>query len=261
MSGVGTKTPLVTGAALLGAFGVAVGLSGSWAFLALGFAIGMAHALDADHLAAVAAMTDREDGPRRLIARGVAWGFGHTLALFVICAVVIAFGLTISGRLEAGLELAVGLMIAGLGLRVLWRLRRDRVHIHAHEHDGHRHIHAHSHKNETRPHAASPHGHAHPAPAHLGTLGVGLVHGAAGSAGLLVLTVAATDSIGQALAYCAVFGIGSLVGMAALSAVASLPLGLLERGAAWMRPVAMAGIGMLAVWVGGTLAVESLGAL
>ncbi|MHA6344391.1 hypothetical protein [Roseivivax sp. CAU 1761] len=261
MSGVGRKTALILGGVLIAGTGAALGLWGGWAVLWLGFVIGMAHALEADHLAAVAAMTGREDGPRRLILRGMAWGAGHTLALFAICATVIALGLTISGRLEAGLEFAVGLMIAGLGLRMLWRLRRDRVHIHVHEHDGRRHIHAHSHAGETGEHAASPHGHSHRAPGHLGTVGVGLVHGAAGSAGLLVLTVAATDSLAQAMAYCAIFGLGSLAGMAALSAAASLPLGLLERGASWMRPVAMAGIGVFAVWVGGSLAVESFGAL
>ncbi|KKM72506.1 hypothetical protein LCGC14_1419790, partial [marine sediment metagenome] len=208
------------------------------------------------------ALTERRDGPRRLIARGIAWGLGHTLALFFICATVIVLGLTISSRLEAGLEMVVGLMIAGLGLRVLWRLRRDRVHVHVHEHDGQRHIHAHSHKGETVPHGAAPHGHAHrPLRDNLGTLGVGLVHGAAGSAGLLVLTVAATDSLAQALAYCAVFGVGSLAGMATLSAAASLPLGLVQHGAGWVRPAVMAGIGGLAIWVGGSLALSSLGGL
>lgn len=261
MSGVGTRSALVLGVVLIVGTGAALELWGSWAALWLGFVIGMAHALDADHLAAVAAMTEREDGPRRLILRGMAWGVGHTLALFGICATAIALGLTISGRVEAGLEFAVGLMIAGLGLRMLWRLKRDRVHIHLHEHDGHRHIHAHSHAGETGDHGSSPHGHSHRAPGHLGTVGIGLVHGAAGSAGLLVLTVTATDSLAQAMAYFAIFGLGSLAGMAALSAAASLPLGLLKRGATWMRPAAMAGIGVFAVWIGGSLAVESFGAL
>lgn len=252
---------LMAGGALLAVAAIA-GLSGGGAFLALGFVIGMSHAFEADHLAAVAAMTERTDGTRRMILRGIAWGLGHTLALFAISATVIVLGLSIAGRVEAGLELAVGLLIAGLGLRVLWKLRRDPVHIHAHDHGGRRHIHVHSHEGETRPHEGLPHDHDHPSlSAHLGTLGIGLVHGAAGSAGLLVLTVAATDSVGRALAYFAIFGIGSLVGMAALSAVASLPLGLVQRRAGRLRDAVMLAVAALAILVGGTLAFESLGAL
>lgn len=255
MNGISPRGAALAGAVLLLAGGTV--LLGGWAFLSLGFAIGMAHALEADHLAAVAAMTDRRDGRRALIARGAFWGLGHTLALFAICSVVVLLGLSISGQAEAALELVVGLMIAGLGLRVLWRMHRERIHIHVHEHDGHRHLHAHSHSGE-RPHAQD-HGHRHRVGRReLATMGIGLVHGAAGSAGLLVLTVAATESIAQSLAYFAVFGLGSMVGMAALSAVLSLPLAQVARGAGWMKTAVSLAIAALAVTVGGGLALESL---
>jgi len=97
--------------------------------------------------------------------------------------------------------------------------------------------------------------------AHLGTLGIGLLHGAAGSAGLLVLTVAVTDSAVQALVYFAVFGCGSMIGMAALTAVASYPLAAVERGAGWIKTATGLCIGGLAIWIGGSLALESLCAL
>ena len=209
--------------------GVLSALADSWAFLSLGFVIGMAHALEADHLAAVGAMLNGKQSRRSLIARGAVWGVGHTAALFGICSVVVLFGLAITSRAEAALELAVGLMIAGLGCRVLWKLRRERIHMHVHNHGGETHVHLHSHAQEDLPHEASAHDHSH-AQRHLPTLAVGILHGAAGSAGLLVLTIAATDSLGQALAYFAVFGIGSMVGMAALTAVASYPLAVVERG-------------------------------
>jgi len=230
------------------------------AFLSLGFVIGMAHALEADHLAAVGAMIDRRAGRRSLILRGTVWGLGHTLSLFAISSTVVLFGLAFSGRLEAGLELAVGLMIVGLGARVLWKLRRERIHLHVHEHDGAAHLHLHSHAGEGA-HHASGHDHAHPARQHLGVLGVGMMHGAAGSAGLLVLTLAATDSIAQALIYFAVFGLGSITGMAALTAIASYPLGAIERGANWMKTATGLGIGGLAIWIGGGLALRSFGGL
>ena len=72
-------------------------------------------------------------------------------------------GLTISGTVESLLELTVGIMIAGLGLRVLWKLRRERIHIHAHAHDGKRHVHAHSHAGDPDSHNAALHRHDHTA--------------------------------------------------------------------------------------------------
>jgi ABC-type nickel/cobalt efflux system permease component RcnA len=230
-------------------------------FLGLGFVVGLAHALDADHVAAVAAMMNRKDGRKGIVLRGAAWGLGHTLALFVICSAVLLLGLTISDRLGAALELAVGALIVALGLRVLWTLWRERIHIHAHEHDGERHIHAHSHRLDTAVHQRSSHDHRHAARALLPTLGVGLLHGAAGSAGLLVLTVASAGSTGEALAIFALFGLGSLVGMTCLTAAASYPLGYIHRGAAWMRASLALAVGALALVVGGTLAFDSLGGL
>lgn len=225
-------------------------LSGPAGALALGFVIGMAHALEADHLAAVGTMLRGKDGLRRMATRGAVWGLGHTLSLFGMAMAVLALGLTISGRTEALLELGVGIMIVALGARVLWRLRRDRVHIHVHDHDGARHLHAHSHADGT----AHDHGHA-------ATLGIGLMHGLAGSAGLLVLTLAATDSTGAALAYVLAFGLGSVAGMAALTAALSLPLSMVERGATWLRSATMAAIGLAAIFVGTGLATESLRAI
>lgn len=225
-------------------------LSGPGGALALGFVIGMAHALEADHLAAIGTMLRGRDGPRRMALRGAVWGLGHTLSLFVMAVAVLALGFTITGRTEALMELGVGIMIVGLGVRVLVRLRRDRVHIHVHDHDGARHLHAHSHAD------TDAHDHSHRA-----TLGIGLMHGLAGSAGLLVLTVAATDSMAAALTYVLAFGLGSVAGMAALTAALSLPLSLVERGATWLRTATMAAIGLAAIVVGTGLAIESFWAM
>lgn len=224
--------------------------------LPLAFVIGMGHALETDHLAAVSNMLAQKGNRRALVARGAFWGLGHTLALFLICAGVVLFGLTISGTTQAGLEFAVGVMIVALGAQTLWRLRRDRVHIHVHEHGGDRHLHAHSHKGETVPHAEARHRHSHRR-TNAKALGVGLVHGAAGSGALLVLTVSATESIGQALLYFAVFGLGSLAGMATLSTVVSFPLLVAQRGANWMRSWTLAAIGCAAIMVGAGIVIEN----
>jgi ABC-type nickel/cobalt efflux system permease component RcnA len=232
-----------------------------WGIMVFGFLAGMGHALEADHLAAVAALSARPSSRRQLVFRGAWWGAGHTLALFALCGFVILAGISISSEVEAALELCVGVMIVGLGVHVLSTMKRRRIHFHAHDHGGERHIHAHSHSADHRPHEQSAHDHAHRAGNPLKALAVGLVHGAAGSGALLVLAVAATQSAATALAYVAVFGLGSILGMAALSFVVSFPLAALQRGTAWLNTATMIAIGGLALVIGGELIVESIRAL
>lgn len=230
------------------------------AVLPLGFFIGMGHALEADHLAAVSTMLAKRGNRRAVIARGAFWGLGHTIALFALCSIVVVLGLTISDRAQAALEFTVGIMIAALAVQMLWQMRRKRVHIHVHEHDGHRHFHAHSHAGESVPHDQAPHDHRHRR-TNAKALGIGLVHGAAGSGALLVLSVGATDTVWQALVYFAIFGIGSMIGMATLSAVASYPLLLAQRGANWLRAGTSVAIGCTALYIGGSIIVENAVAL
>lgn len=230
-----------------------------YTLLFLGGLIGMQHALEADHLAAVAAMTERRSSRRALVLRGGAWGLGHTVTLLTICGVLLILGETISERTEALLEFAVGVMIVGLGLNVLYKVWRQRPHFHVHEHGrGEQHVHVHTHAEEAVPHADSEHDHPHRG---LGrALAVGMMHGAAGSAGLLILATAA-NSIPEALGYVLAFGVGSIGGMAALTFVASYPLRWLERGATWVNAVAYGTIGCAAVVVGGSLLENSWAAL
>ncbi|WP_212524374.1 sulfite exporter TauE/SafE family protein [Actibacterium sp. MT2.3-13A] len=228
------------------------------AFLPLGMFVGMAHALEADHLAAVATMMDKEENRLRLVRRGAFWGLGHTISLFAICSVVTLFGLTISERVESALEFAVGVMIVLLGLNVLRKLRRGGYHAHVHEHSGHKHIHLHRHEASVDAAAKARHDHGHASRlSGLKPVVVGLMHGAAGSAGLLVLMVAAIQEPWQAYLYAAVFGLGSIMGMAALSAVVSLPLVVLHRRGPAMRLATSLAIGGVALYVGGALAYES----
>ena len=225
-----------------------------WSLLVFGLLIGMQHALEADHLAAVAALSAQRSTRRRLVLRGAYWGVGHTLSLFAICGAVILLGFGLTARMEATLEFGVGVMVLLLGTNVLRKLSRRRIHFHAHDHgDGAIHIHAHSHAGEATRHDPNAHRHAHPAGGHLKALLVGLMHGAAGSGALLVLAVAAAQSIAGALLYVLSFGLGSIVGMAALSFVASYPLKALEKGAAWLHTATLAAIGGFAILIGGGL--------
>jgi ABC-type nickel/cobalt efflux system permease component RcnA len=233
-----------------------------YTLLLLGCMVGMQHALEADHLAAVAALASKRDSRRALVLRGSAWGLGHSLTLLCFAGALLLLGKSISPRAEAALELAVGVMIVGLGLNVLYKVWRRRPHVHVHRHGpGKVHIHVHSHAGESVPHEQSSHAHAHESLGLKRAVLVGMLHGAAGSAALLVLAAAAAESILQVLGYVAAFGIGSTAGMAALSFVASYPLRLIERYARWLHRIAFAGIGCAAIVIGGRLVGTSWGAL
>jgi hypothetical protein len=228
-----------------------------WSVLVFGMLVGMQHALEADHLAAVAALSAKKSSPRQLVLRGAYWGLGHTMALFAICGAAILLGLAITERVEAVLEFCVGVMIVLLGAHVLFTLATRRIHFHVHQHGGERHVHAHAHAGESTGHDASPHAHAHPGGGFIKALIVGLVHGAAGSGALLVLIVAVSQSTAWALFYVLSFGLGSIIGMAALSFVATYPLKFLAKGAGWLDRAVMAAIGGFAVLIGGGLAIEN----
>ncbi len=232
-----------------------------YSLLLLGLVVGIQHALEADHLAAVAAMGSGRTSGRALVVRGSFWGLGHTATLLLICGLLLILGETISSRVEALFELAVGVMVMLLGARVFARLWRERPHFHVHQHEnGVRHIHAHSHLPAAAGHSENSHRHEHRDLGLGRALLVGMMHGAAGSAGLLVLAAAASSAI-DAVGYVVAFGVGSILGMAALSFVASYPLGFLERSAPWVNAATAASIGCAAMIIGGRLVTTSWGAL
>jgi ABC-type nickel/cobalt efflux system permease component RcnA len=192
--------------------------------LLLGLLLGMRHALEADHLAAVASLATRSRGMRGTIFQGAAWGLGHTITLLLVGGVCLLLRAAISPHLAAALEGAVGVMLLLLGADVLLRMRRRRIHLHVHRHpDGTVHFHAHSHAPEEA-HDRNHHHHAHAEGFPLRALLVGMVHGLAGSAALLLVTLTTLSSAWLGVAYIAVFGIGSIAGMAVLAAVIALPL-------------------------------------
>ncbi len=220
-------------------------------FLLLGFLVGMSHAFETDHLAAIGTLASSGKAtPKRLAFLGASWGVGHTTTLFVISLPVILFGVILTDRFAAGMEFAIGIMLIGLGAHVFYRLLKSRVHLHAHDHgDGKRHFHAHSHKDDIVPHEKNPHHHEHKVFSWRAYL-IGLAHGAAGSAGLVALAAAATQSAKTALLYILIFGIGSILGMAALTYAASWPLRLAEKTASKLLKAVQMGTGVLAITVG-----------
>jgi hypothetical protein len=215
----------------------------------LGLLIGIQHALEADHVAAVASIATRAGSVRRIVRHGVIWGFGHSATPLVVGGAVLLCSAAVPEGLARALELAVGVMLLGLG--VLRRLLGERVHVHLHRHgDGVVHIHAHSHAGDRADHESSRHDHDHPPGLPLRSLLVGVMHGMAGSAALLVLALASVQSTLVGLLHIAVFGVGSIVGMAALSAVIAVPLTYSARLLNRLRQVPQAAIGGATLLVG-----------
>ena len=213
-----------------------------------GFLIGMKHALEGDHIAAVAALTADGGSFRHALKQGAAWGLGHTLTLFAFGALVIVLDASLPERFADWLEFTVGAMLVLLGLDVLRRVVRDRVHFHPHGHGGGEvHLHAHSHRGERGHHA---HRHRHASGVPLRALFVGLMHGMAGSAALLLLSASTTSSPWLGLLYIAIFGLGSMAGMAAFSVVIAVPLRASARGMTWMHTGLQAVIGGATIGLG-----------
>ena len=217
--------------------------------LAIGFLLGMQHALEADHIAAVSSIAARRSDVRDIVKHGLTWGLGHTLTLFVFAGAAIMLGYAIPEHLAGALETAVGIMLVGLGAHVLWRLWRDRVHFHRHGHgDGTEHIHAHSHVYEAIPHRQSAHLHQHGF--RWRTLLVGLMHGMAGSAALLVLAISEVANAAYGMFYVLLFGIGSMLGMGFLSVVIAVPLAASARWLTWANRSLQGGVGVITIGVG-----------
>jgi hypothetical protein len=233
--------------------------------LFVGFVLGMRHATDADHLAAVATLVTRRSGWLQTMLQGVTWGVGHTLTLMVFGGVVLVLGQAIPPRLEQALELGVGVMLLLLGADVLRRLAVQRVHFHVHSHGpGQAHVHAHSHARAGTGdaarapagarHAELPHDHAHGVPWR--ALAVGTMHGLAGSAALVLLSLESMPSWPLGLAYIAVFGAGSIAGMALLSVAIAVPLRLSARRLGWLHHGMTAGLGAFSCALGAWLVYE-----
>src|SRR5213593_4691683 len=110
-----------------------------------GLILGLRHALDADHVAAVAALTGGRGGLCRSLLTGVSWGVGHALALGAAGGMVLTARAALPAHLVLAFELAAALMLIGLGAAALHGALRGRAHVHEHRHDGVLHAHLHFH--------------------------------------------------------------------------------------------------------------------
>lgn len=218
---------------------------GLFALLGLGLVFGLKHALEVDHVVAVSAIVSEHRNVLRSAVVGGLWGAGHTASLVIVGVLVLVFRVAIPLEVANWLEFGVALMIIALGVLALARVLRKRrdVHLHRHLHDGQSHVHIHFHDPETQHAAEHPIEHAvvsasrstdsfhSHAIARLGfkPLLVGAMHGLAGSAALTLLVLTQVQSVWLGLAYLAVFGVGSMLGMMVMSGLIGLPFALSGR--------------------------------
>lgn len=210
--------------------------------------------METDHVAAVASLATRSQSMGDTIRQGVVWGMGHTITLFAFGSVVLLLDAVVPEVLAQGLEFAVGLMLLVLGGDVLRRLLRDRIHFHVHQHtDGTLHFHAHSHAGESGHEAIHHHPHRKRLDFPFRALLVGVMHGMAGSAALVLLTLQTVDSPLTGLVYIALFGVGSIAGMAVLSMIIAVPLRYSAAALTWLHSGLQAMIGVVTLTVGGLI--------
>lgn len=203
------------------------------------FALGAAHALEVDHMAAVTAFVGHRPRWRTAVGFGLFWGLGHALAVLVAGTALAWSNWRLPPAANGWAELGVGLMLVALGI---WALRAAaRLHLHGPaEHGGHAHLHTHA-------AGRGPHRHEHPDQSlqvrrhrHLSTV-VGALHGLAGTAPVVAL-VPVTLLPGKlpALMYLGAFGAGTMLAMGGYAALAAWAVSRLAATQRWARAVARA---------------------
>jgi len=197
----------------------------------LGSLLGMRHALEPDHLAAVSTLVTGERSSYKAAFLGACWGLGHTIALIAVGTIFVVLRAQMPTALAAALEFGVAVMLVGLGLRAIYLASRQGAAgpVHVHHHGSRVHVHQ-----------------GMPAHIHIGTwtlarrpLVVGAVHGLAGSGALAALVLTTLPSTAARVTYMALFGLGSTLGMAALSALVGWPLARLGGRAGIARAVSL----------------------
>jgi ABC-type nickel/cobalt efflux system permease component RcnA len=186
-----------------------------WLSLLVAVLLGLRHATDPDHVAAVTALiaSTRERAARQAAQLGLAWGLGHALTLFVFGLPILLLDKYLPERVQQAAETAVAFVIVYLGVRLLVRWRRGLLHVHEHDHGGLRHTHVHAHAHAR----AREHAHAHRARSPFGAFAIGLIHGMGGSAGVGVLIVASVESTALAVLSLVLLALFTAVSMCMLS--------------------------------------------
>jgi hypothetical protein len=208
--------------------------------------LGLRHATDPDHLAAVTTLIagGNERGARGAVRLGAAWGVGHATSLFALGLPIVLFKAYLPSAVQDGAETVIGGVIVALAVWLLVRWRRGLFHVHVHAHGRRPHAHGHSHSGDAHPHRVAS------ARTPLRAYGIGLVHGIGGSAGVGVLLLATIHSHAVAAAALGVFALFTAVSMALLSAGFGLTLArpAVQRSFARVAPAVACASLAFGVW-------------
>lgn len=234
------------------------GSAGMGVVLLVSLLLGLRHASDPDHLAAVTTLIAAEEpeAVRKATFMGLSWGLGHGTTLVLLGLPLVLLGQYLPEEIQKSAEVAIGVIIVALAVRLLVRWRRGVFHAHPHTHesgDTHRHLHSHA--------EDSVHEHAHDMALRtpLSAYGVGLVHGVGGSGGLTLLLLSTIPSPSEAVVALLIFAAGTAVSMALLSTVFghAIASGPVARNFERIAPV----LGVLAAAFGVWYALGALGIL
>lgn len=160
---------------------------------------GFIHAFETDHLLAVGNIVTRRTSLKLSLKDGIWWGLGHTSTILAIGLLMLVLKMNIAEHQFRYFEAGVGLMLILLGFFRLKKYLQNRHNEHTHQH----------HENGQHKHGLA--------------YSVGLVHGLAGSGVLMALVMSEMNSALNGLSYLALFGIGSVAGMALAAGLFSLP--------------------------------------
>ncbi|EYF03453.1 HoxN/HupN/NixA family nickel/cobalt transporter [Chondromyces apiculatus] len=229
----------------------------------LGLGIGARHALEADHLAAVCNFVSRGGGVLGAAKTGALWGLGHSLVIVVAGGALVATGAHVPESLAMLLDMAVAVMLVGLGAATLFAYQRARkAAAAARAAQGAREGHDEDERHEGHAghagHAGDAAQEGHQPPGRR-PLAVGLVHGASGTAAIPLLVATTIPGRSEALVFVVVFGIVSLLVMAAVAALVALPLRSMARRSPEQVRVLQALAGAASIAAGLVVAWSTLG--
>lgn len=222
------------------------GPAGVGVILLISLLLGLRHASDPDHLAAVTTLIASEEERKRAREAGLMgffWGLGHGTTLVILGLPLVLFNSYLPEPVQRVAEVAIGVIIVLLAFRLLYRWRRGLYHVHTHSHDRqptHRHVHSHADDDSHR------HVHSIPHRTPFSAYGIGMVHGIGGSGGLTLLLLSTISNQIEAAGALLIFAAGTAVSMALLStafgfAIAGGPVGRnFERVAPLLGVLSMA---------------------
>lgn len=213
-------------------------LSGTY-ILAAGFVLGIQHAFDADHVVAVSNIVGEHKNLIKSSILGALWGFGHTFTLLLTGALLLFFKLSIPKKAALSLELLVGVMLIILGALTLINAAKSRIHSHPHAHEGERH--SHLHETDSHRHYKKR------------SFIVGMVHGLAGSAALMLLVLGTVKSAAEGLLYIAIFGFCSVLSMMLITTLIGLPFVMTTAKFTRLNSIIRITAGLIAVGLGSSI--------